>query len=281
MAFDLKQAAAQHLFQPWSEGVRCEKCGKNTRTRQSTARWLLMSCEAPLANVALQPRLLEGEVQTSGGQITEASAQENPQAMASQQLEQQQPLHNNNLDDPAGFEEEPEWQEQMLQPEVAEHAWVEPPGEQADHQMVKRKVLRKRLAAFREELQQIRRQGVHNKRRAEDLARQKRWTAAVARESLQTAPANHGEPWMRAGHASHALVTCGGVVACTRCALQACSDRPRLHRVCAGNFPKGSDRDLRRLLAAKLPGSLRVSGLSEPKVRIHQLFPNYLSPKCE
>ena len=64
--------------------------------------------------------------------------------------------------------------------------------------------------------------------------------------------------WARQAHPSHSLLCCGGVLACTKCALQATSMRPRLAQECRGEFPKGSDRDLERLRKAELPKSLRT-----------------------
>ena len=80
--------------------------------------------------------------------------------------------------------------------------------------------------------------------------------AAYSSAALRTCEREWAPAWARAAHPTHSLITCGGVFACTACALQASSPRPRLLESCRNWFPKGSDRDLKALRKAKLPRSL-------------------------
>ena len=75
-------------------------------------------------------------------------------------------------------------------------------------------------------------------------------------DALPTATVGSLPGWLSHAHASHSLVFMAGVSACRRCALQASSLTSRLEAPCRASFPKGSDRDLRRLMRGLCPKSL-------------------------
>ena len=166
----------------------------------------------------------------------------------------------NPLDDPEAqeatpeqSEEEEEWQQQPAQEEQEKDEKEKPRAG-----LITIKKFRNMMSQHNAERKKAARASAANKVKARNAIATTRWHMAVCQSELDVITEADVPGWASQAHPSHQLIHCGGVLACERCALQACKPRQRLADQCKGEYPKGSDRDLKRLRKAQLPKSLRA-----------------------